>query len=332
MSTCPVCHSEIPTGATVCPACHADLSVTRVMPRLQGSFCASCGALVPEGADACPKCGAPFVRVSSASKVASRVPSVDGPEVQEESPGQTNVMPRIESALPAEPDPEAEALYGREHLPRTKTLLVAAVASLIVVGGGILLITHPWNPNQWDTRATTAADVSHAGYPGEVERLSGQDKTTGAQSVLSADEQTYSDLIAAYTELGELSASADELESELDELGCSGTQTERSQAASDAEQLSLDISNLATTISGIETSTTGMYTTERENLVTLASWLRNRIEALESSWQISAASENPAQDSESILAPMEGNRASDGSEAYVNLFSAHYEEWMPERK
>lgn len=243
-------------------------------------------------------------------------------------------MPRIDSALPAEPDPEQEALYGREHLPRVKTFMVAAIASVLVVGGGILCITHPWNPTQWDTRATTAADVSTAGYPGEVTHLSGQDKlsTSAAASVLSADEQTYSDLIDAYTSLGQLSKQADELETELDEVGTSGTRDERTQGYESAQALSLDISNLATDISNIEVSTTGTYTEDRQNVATLASWLRNRIEAIEASWERSSESSDPASDADSILAPMSGNRASDGSEAYVNLFSSNYADWMPQEK
>lgn len=337
MAVCPACNSQVPDTAEVCPACHTNLTFTRVMPRLQGSWCKSCGALVPEGSEVCPKCGSPQASYSSLShsarrqpqSVSSRIPSVD----EAQSPEQTNVMPRIGSAIPAEPDPEAEVMYGKEHLPKTKTFMVAALASLLIVGGGIILITHPWDPTLTDTRATTAADVSTAGYPGEVNRLSGQDKTeSAATTTISADEQTYSELSEAYTKLGELSATANELEQDLDEFGCSGTQDERSSASRDAEQLSLDISNLAGEIAGIETSTTGTYTTERENLATLASWLRNRIEALERSWQLSAASDNPGQDEDSILAPMEGNRTTDGSEAYVNLFSAHYEEWEPTEK
>lgn len=331
MATCPVCNSQVSADARVCPACHADLTMTRVMPRLSGSFCVSCGALVPDGSDACPKCGRPVALKTAASRVAQRVPSIEEDEAQT-SAESTNVMPRIESALPAEPDPEAEALYGREHLPKTRTFMVAALASLVIVGGGVLLITHPWNPNQWDTRATTAADVSTAGYPGEVEKLSGQDKGVVATSVLSADEQTYADLMDAYTQLGQYSKLADELESELDEYGLSGTADERAQAAEDAEQLSLDISNLASEISSIEVSTTGSYTTERSNLSTLASWLRNRIEALEKSWNISANSTDLASDEDAILAPMVGNRTSDGPDAYVNLFAANYEDWMPQEK
>lgn len=328
---CPVCKTDIPDESSVCPACHADLNLTRVMPKLTGSWCSACGALVPEGAKSCPKCGTPLRNLGKASQVASRLPSLDE-KPQTQSAETTSVMTRIESAIPAEPNPQDEVLYGREHLPRTRTFLLAALASLLIVGGGIILITHPWDPTLTDTRATTAADVSTAGYPGEVERLTGQDKTGAAAiSVLSADEQTYLDLSEAYTELGRLSESADELEDELDATATLGTADERAQGYEDAQALSLAISNLATSISNINVST-GTYVDDRANLATLASWLRNRIEAIEASWERSAASDDPAADASSILAPMAGNRTSDGSEAYVNLFSANYEDWMPQEK
>lgn len=330
---CPVCKTEVPDDASVCPACRTDLSVTRVMPRLQGSWCPSCGALIPDGSDACPKCGTPLKVKSNVSEVAKRVPSLEDTQAHAPvSPESTNVMPRIESAIPAEPDP-ADEVYGREYLPRTRKFLFAAVASLVIVGGGILLITHPWNPTLTATRATTPADVSTAGFPGEVTHLKGQDSVTDTvTTVASADEQTYSELIDAYTELGQISKQADELESELDEVGISGSAEERAQGNEDAQTLSISISNLMTSISKIEVSTTGTYTEDRSNLVTLGNWLRNRIEAIASAWERSAASDDPSSNEDYILAPMLGNRSSDGSEAYVNLFSSNYADWMPEEK
>lgn len=333
---CPSCKSEIPDDASICPACRTNLSMTRVMPRLQGSWCPACGALVPQDSEKCPKCGTPVHIETKAKKLSERIASIDEQDSDDEDSQQTSVMPRIDSAIPSAPDPQEEALYGREHLPRVQMFLFAAFASLFIVGGGIILITHPWDPSLTDTRATTAADVSTAGYPGEVDRLSGQDKrlsaTDAATSTVSADEQTYNDLIDCYTELGQISKQADELEDELDEYGISGSSEEREQGYGDAHTLSVTISNLITSISNIEVSTTGTYTQDRDNMVTLANWLRNRIEAIETSWERSSAASNPQDSSDYILAPMQGNREDDGSEAYINLFNSNYANWMPQEK
>lgn len=352
---CPVCHSDIANGCSICPACHADLSTTRVMPKLEGEYCSSCGALVPTGSKTCPHCGVaapqkPTKRSfgvevtgarasttqsshSSTNQANSRLSSLPSPDDESrDSADSTCALPRFESAIPAEPAPNTDENYGHSGLQRTRIFGVAALASIVIVGGAALLVTHPWNPLQNYQRAITAADVSTAGYPGEVEQLSGQDKSSTTLEAVSADEQIYTHLIDAYTQLGQFSKLADELEAELDEYGTSGSDEDRAQAAQSAQQLSIDISNLITTISGIDASTTGTYEQDKNNIETLASWLRNRIEAIEEAWSRSAQSTDPASDTDSILAPMLGNRTSDGSEAYVNLFANNYVSWMPQEK
>ena len=325
---CPSCASEIADGLDVCPACHANLAMTRVMPKLTGTWCANCGALVPTGSDACPKCGVPVAgggQSSAAAEMAKR--RAEERRLESEK---TSSLPRIESAIPSEPDPVAEATYGRERLPRTRVFALAAIASLLVVGGVTLAITHPWDPTLTDTRATMPADTSQAGFPGTVDKLSGQDKSTSeAVSVESADEATYNSLLSCYEQLSELCATADELDEKLDTTGISGTSEERASSMEEAKQLSLDISNLVTEIDGIDVVTTGTYSDQKANVSTLASWLRNRIDAIYSAWQVSAESTDPAADKSKILAPMSGMRESDGTDAYVNLFKKNYDAWKP---
>lgn len=322
---CPFCQSQISDNELVCPACHTDLSKTQVMPKLSGTWCQSCGALVPFGAKSCPKCGMVTSNRSQASYVNL---SARAPEAATDADSTTS-LPRFESAIPSEPNPASNS-YGKDRLPRTKTFLFAALASLVIVGGGVILITHPWDPSLTDTRATMPADTSQAGFPGEVDRLSGQDKSaTESITVVSADEQTYTNLSDAYGQLKTLSDEADTLEEELDSTGITGSAEERESGYSRAHELSLAISNLATTISNIDTATTGTYTEQKQNIATLASWLRNRIEAIEKSWSLSAQSTDPEADALTILAPMAGNRTTDGTEAYVNLFSANYDAYKP---
>lgn len=324
---CPSCGSVIPDGLSVCPACHADLAMTRVMPKLSGTWCSSCGALVPAGATVCPKCGMPIV----ASHVSSAVEQMEHRRAEDRAleRERTSSLPRIESAIPSEPDPSSESAYGREKLPHTKVFALAAIASLLLVGGLTLVIAHPWNPNLNDARATMPADTSQAGFPGTISALQGQDKVASATSVESADDLTYNSLLEAYENLKDISDRADDLESRLDTTGISGSSEDRSAALEEAKQLSLDASNVVTTISNIDVVTTGTYTDQKTNVSTLASWLRNRVEAIYDAWEISADSSDPAADTSKILAPMVGNRESDGSEAYVNLFKKNYDAWKP---
>lgn len=163
--------------------------------------------------------------------------------------------------------------------------------------------------------------------------MPGQDSgNTDASTVVSADEATFSSLTSSYEALADLSSRADELESRLDETGVSGSAEERAAGEQDAKQLALDVSNEASTIAGIDVQTTGTYADQKANVATLASWLRNRVEAIYSAWQLSAQSSDPASDREKILSPMSGNRESDGSESYVNLFKKNYEAWKPEQR
>ena len=301
--------------------------MTRVMPKLTGTWCSSCGALVPAGATVCPKCGMPVepAHVSSAVEQMEHRRAEDRALERE----RTSSLPRIESAIPSEPDPSSESAYGRERLPHTKVFALAAIASLLLVGGLTLVIAHPWNPNLNDTRATTPADTSQAGFPGTISALQGQDKVASTTSVESADDLTYNSLLEAYESLKDISDRADDLESRLDTTGISGPSEDRSAALDEAKQLSLDASNVVTTISNIDVVTTGTYTDQKTNVSTLASWLRNRVEAIYDAWEISAGSSDPAADKSKILAPMVGNRESDGSEAYVNLFKKNYDAWKP---
>lgn len=329
---CPVCGSNVSDGLDVCPACHANLAVTRVMPKLTGTWCPSCGALVPAGSTACPKCGMPIgAPARDNARVELERRRLEERRLERE---RTSTLPRIESAIPSEPDPSTEGIYGRERMPHTKTFMVAALASLLVVGGVTLAITHPWDPNLTDTRATTPADTSQAGFPGTVSRLTGQDSDTDgtAVSVASADEETFNALTDAFNKLADISKRADEVEQKLDDVGISGTSSERSQGAAEAEQLAYDASNLVTTIKDIDVTTTGTYTDQRDHVATLASWLRNRVDLLRKAWDASKASKDPESDEDEILKPLSGQRSSDGGQSYAALFEKNYEAWKPQQR
>lgn len=93
------------------------------------------------GEPTCPKCGMP-VSATPGTKASDELDRRIAEERRLERE-RTSTLPRIESAIPSEPDPRVEGVYGRERLPHTKVFALAAIASLLVVGGAALVITHP---------------------------------------------------------------------------------------------------------------------------------------------------------------------------------------------
>ena len=251
----------------------------------------------------------------------------DGPAAAIESSAaeETNSMPRIESAIPS----ESRSAHSEDRLPRTKAVLAGALASLVLVGGSVLLISHPWDPNAYVTHNTTERDTSKAGFPGERDKLTGQDSSaedTSAQ--ISGDEQTLSD---AYEKLGKLAEKIDDNADTFDDVAFSGSLEQRKKGASTAKSLSYEVSNLIDDISGIDV-TSGTYAADLEHLQTLGNWLRNRVDALNEAWQADVASDDPSSDRSSIEAPLKEAENANGTNTYKALFDQNYDAWKPAEK
>ena len=336
---CPVCGTHIADGSRVCPACRAALVATEGGALPESAFCRRCGSLVPAGERYCPSCGMPMAEGHPARDAAPRGPQTRS-EVLDElladpartgrmdavgELGQTSAIPRIESAVPGEPEAGAAA---RDRMPRTRAIVLSAAAALVVVGGLALAICHPWDPDAYSTRATTAADTSKAGYPGEIKSLAGQDSSAATTEVLSGDEATYQQLKEDYDALGEIAEGLDDSEATFSEVATSGSAEERQQASDDAEALSIRLSNVIDDVESADVSS-GTYSEARENLVTLGSWLRNRADALTEAWSRSAESSDPAADASRIAAPLDAQRNADGTDAYKALFEESYPGWEP---
>ena len=175
-------------------------------------------------------------------------------------------------------------------------------------------------------KATTPADTSMAGFPGQMTALSGQDGKSA-----SADEDTlFSSISDAYQKLGELASRVDDAEKTFDSDAASADRATREQDQSDAKALSIEVSNLIVDISEID-SGAGAYTEALDHLSTLGSWLRNRMDALTAGWDLSASSDDPAADEAKIFSPVKANRDSSGQSSYKTHFDENYEAWKPER-
>ncbi len=343
---CPNCGAEVPAGAATCSVCHYDLGLTQRIPVTKVVWCPTCGALVPPEAHSCPKCGAPLgAPARSKTGLAVRdlgIPTIEGASDQDggDAPGggadSTRAIPRIESAIPSEASPES-ATVRHDRMPRTRVLMVAAVAAIALAGGTALWITHPWDPSLYVTHAQTDADTSMAGYPGYISSLTGQDgssdSTDGSSDGSSDGAATdsgsgtvsvYQAISDDYDKLGTYADELDQSVSDLVSVGVSGTSSEREQGKETAEQTAIALSNLIDDISSLDDGN-GTYASDIANMATLGNWLRNRSDAICEAWEVSATMASE----EKTMAPLKKIGYSSGTDSYKTLFDENYESWKP---
>lgn len=318
---CPFCGTHIEDGLDVCPACHADLTAVAHVSHPDRRYCASCGALIPEGSDVCPQCGMPCIADEADADDGEEV-TCEGAHVKE-----APETPRIISAIPTADGPFS-ATSANERLPRRRVFTLAFVAALVFVGGGILAITQPWNPNAYSIKATTAADTSKAGYPGEIDKLAGQDTGIDTSDVESGDAQTYEAISGYWEQLGDIRKSLEESETAL-KADVQDSSKDISTDYQTAKQNALDLSNLISDIGDVDVST-GTYADDVTNLQTLGSWLRNWSDGLMEAWD--RAQSGSYKSADTILAPLSSSESTDGSNSYAQLFDQSYDEWQPQEK
>lgn len=304
---CPSCGTYVTSGTTVCPACHAILKGPGAVTTAAPVWCPNCGSRVPEGATSCPHCGTPVDE--DAPKVARVLDERLGDVRWElETADNTHSMPRIESAIPPEPDDGYHAEGSREHLPRTRVVLFSAAAAVGVVLVTVLAVTQPWNPYAYVTHALTDADTSMEGFPGLVQRLTGQDPSPEETNETGNRDVYYDQLKEAYDKLGDISSRMDANEQTLDAV-LAGDESQREQGASDAQSLSLELSNLLSQVGSYDLSSSP-YVGDQKNIITLGNYLRNRMDAITSGWN--------------------GN-GKGSTDAWKKLFDDSYGNWEPQR-
>lgn len=341
---CPNCSANVPDDSLRCPACRADLGRTVVIPKLEGRWCESCGSLIPDGAETFPNCGFPAPRPSlrgsgRCQQASEAIGDLDETTSQGEanptgrddegshSTEETHAIVRIESAIPSAPVP-GNPRVDREHALRLRTLAFALIAALVLVGGGVLLITHPWDPNANDPRARAEADTSRAGFPGVVRELRGQDgRVNISTDIQSGDDTTLAKLQNVYIKLGDLKQEVDKNEELYRSTAASGDESVREQGMQAANQLSLDISNLIQSIADIDV-TSGTYASDAQNMSTLGNYLRNRMDALARTWKRALRVSSPESHSGEIL----GYLTDSGQSSWKNQFEQSYPTMSPQKK
>ena len=324
---CPNCGSSVPDDALRCPACRAELDVTMRIPKLDGPvWCEGCGSLIPLDSPTCPGCGLPNPRyVEGAEKSA--------PDSSEEAldSERTHAIPRIESAIPS--DPEEGATNVRDGLPRTRVFILSLLIGVLAMSAIVLLITHPWDPNAFDTKAKTEADTSMAGFPGHVSELQGQDKGDSNQGgeVQSGDDATFDKLTDVHSTLGQIASAVDDNEDLFGRIAVTGSAEERAKGKSAADDLAIRCSNLIDRISTIDVSS-GTYEGDAQNMTTLGSWLRNRLDALCEAWKSDVAMDNPSAQKDEVESLLLNSDGASITKSYKSLFDQNYEDWKPQKK
>lgn len=238
----------------------------------------------------------------------------------------THAIPRIESALPSSSDNG----YAFERLPHLHAVIIAALAAIVLIGGFIMVLWHPWNPDAFRPRNQVEMDTTKAGFPGVKHKLKGQDTQPAAPTnPATADETTKKKLQECYKKLGTLAKKIDDHGNSFDSVAYSSdTQSIRKQADA-ANALAYEASNLINEIKTLDT-TTGTYVQQINNLSTLGSYLRNRVDAYVKAWKLVRKSTNAQAQKDEIDAILHGNGGGGGQDGYKALFDENYESSNPE--
>lgn len=303
---------NVPDGSAECPNCARPFYVTQRLDLGALRWCAVCGALVAPGEFACPKCGSP-VRGAAAAAVARRIPD---PEPKREEPPQAD----LESAIPGAGSYSVSS--ANDMLPRLRHFVVAATAAILIVGGSLVAITHPWDPNANDITAKIPFDTSNAGSPGVVDTLDAQDKGARDTEQQEVVDPVFDALHSQYESLKDDAEKITENEDLLRTKGVGGTYDERSAGLAAIKEVSLAVSN---SIASIENTSdgSGAYTETISNLSTLGNWLRNRCDALTEAWNASLESSDPPSEGSLILGKISVNSA------YEQLYEQNVAAWEP---
>ena len=324
---CPVCGTYIDDGSIVCRACHARITVVRAGKREPWRWCSSCGVRLGWADEICPHCGLPQERVRTTISLSS-VPEVGTADdtdeflagFEDEVTGESEAE-LFESAIPAERDP-ASKVEAQDEMPERRSVVLSLFLSLVVMGGLVMLITHPWSPGTKLIGATEEADTTMVGFPGTVEELSGQDNVGVPGEPLEGDDATFAQLTEAYAKLMRYQERADGNAAQLDQARSTGSLSELTSGRRACEALAVDVRNILAKLAEIDVSS-GTYTDDLAHLEKLGEWLQKRVDALTSAWEEAEGTSG---------ATARDDAGAQDQDTYKVLFDRRSGEWEPKKK
>ena len=311
---CPSCGTLVQDGLDVCPACHASLVAmhTEVAPDV--TWCESCGSAIPMGVRACPACGMPVAGAYD-----------DEYEEEPKEEAAESEVSSLVSAIPPEPteNPEQPTRNPEDKQRRMRHLLIATVAALVLVGGGTLFITRPWDPAAYSIHATEDADTSMEGFPGTVTHLSSQDHVEDAAwKAYLSDAQGF--LERFRDRMGTMANNADVLYELLPGGTAAGDYARVHDRALAAQKMREELegtTRIATRLVLPDTSLDAY----RDSLIVVASYLGGELDTLNKAWMAADAAQSEEDASEEVRIAL--RRSSDQHDfgEWQSLFRNSYE-------
>lgn len=311
---CPGCGALVPEDANNCPYCRLPLTNDQgAGADPSARWCMSCGSPIPGGANACPVCGLPVEGAFDEAEGARFSVGTVMPQTEDEADS-TGFM----SAIPPTPNGSERDETPREKQRRMRLILLAVVASLVVVGGTALYITRPWDPNAYTIHAMEDADTSMEGFPGEVTHLTSQDRTQENERLAVFDEaEQFMDSVDARLQqlASELQESHDKIEAYLSRgyLLDEGADTATVVAISD------ELAQTCAKLDSYDLTDTDLEG-RRDELVVIAGYLDGAANVLGEAWSLTnRESGNPNAVFE-VRAELEGDLGTRGYDEWLRLY------------
>ncbi len=265
---------------------------------------------MPYDADVCPVCGMPTEEAFE-----------DKDEPPAPSPDDTSALV---SAIPPDPSKSPEPIQSLEERHRRLRLLVFATAlALVVVGGGALFITRPWDPEAYSIHATEDADTSMEGFPGTLTHLPSQDHVEAAawESYLGDSEAFLQEF---YRRMGAMQQEIDLLYETLPGLfspGDMATARDNDLACAKLSAELADVSKLATRLVLPETE----LDERRDTLLVVSSYQRGELDILAKAWHAASAEGDLTEAGRAASIALQRGTDSHDFNEWRNLFRNAYE-------
>ena len=371
---CPHCLKKVSDDSVTCPHCGAYLGVEPVA-HSEFVYCEGCGARLSSRDRTCPKCGRPAPGILSteasasdlaAGKTASfpKVTNVSVPSPDAALPSAADVLEGSFDAdattvfsVPTEgaQEPASDAGEDPYHKKKRPWAAIAAVlAGIALVGGGIYLVAaDPFDlmPGVYRAVDEAAADMfpSRPGMGGSAaeEPAAGEGDAeatdTGAQDepqqieddAILTDDEAFTQLLDIWEAIGAYQDPLGEVITQYNGGYLLSSLAARQAASEAAYDLRDQVQATIDQVEDLALAHDSAYTEDREHLVSLATWMYNRVDVLCTSWDISLSypdGESMSSHESEILQPLRDALDATGQNENLVLFEQNYSSWRPVQK
>ncbi len=369
---CPHCLKKVSDDAVNCPHCGSYLGAA---PAAHAEFlyCEGCGARLSSRDRTCPKCGRPAPGIlsteASASDLAAgrtasfpKVTSVSVPSTEAQLPSAADVLEGSFDAqattvfsVPAEETPDAPSpKEGEDRYHRRRRRwrpVAAALGAVALIGAGAYLVAADplgMMPGVYRAVEDAAADMfpSRPGMGGgsaATDKDAGEDGASGAESEpqqieddeVLTDDEAYGELLGRWEEIGAYQDPLGEVIAQYNGGYLLSSLSARQAASEGAYALRDEVQKTIDALNGLSLAHDSVYSEDREHLLSLATWMYNRVDVLCDSWDISLSypdGEGMSAHESEILQPLRDALDATGQNENLVLFEQNYSAWHPVQK